>query len=94
MGCQQSKTDELTEKRILKLHQKMQDMEKNIKDLVEIINNTPGKTIQVDHIKINKSILLQNDNSEDFIYLSFDKDTNKLKVEKNNALKQPQCTIM
>jgi len=96
MGCAQSKTSEyeLIEKKLSKLHKKVEDMEANLKRLVEIINNIPGSSINVDHLKINKSMLLQNGTSGDYISLSFDEKTKKLKINQNTLLKQNQCTIM
>ena len=96
MGCELSKINEFKnmEKKLQKLHKKVEDLEENIRRLVDIINKIPGPSLQVDHLRVNQSLLLKNNASDDYLSFSFDEKTKKLKVSESGTLKQNQCSIM
>ncbi len=96
MGCELSKINEFKnmEKKLQKLHKKVEDLEENIRRLVDIINKIPGSSLQVDHLRVNQSLLLKNNASDDYLSFSFDEKTKKLKVSESGTLKHNQCSIM
>ena len=96
MGNQTSKAEqEALQKQITKLQERLHNMENNMKQLVTIVNNIPGKSLNVENLHVENSILLRNKDSSDYLYIAFDQDTNHLRIDKSFPLKEhPNCLIM
>jgi hypothetical protein len=95
MGSQVSKDYHSLDKHVAKLQERIINMETNMKRLVTIVNNLPGPSLDVEHLHVKKSIILQNNDSEEYLYLSFDDTTNQLKMDKNiSCTDTSKCMIM
>lgn len=95
MGNNNSRRIEILEKRNKKIHELIENNEKNIKRLVDILAKIPGASLEVDHLKVNKTFMLQDTATKNYIYVSYDSKTNEFKVDKSTRLKDEQkCTVM
>lgn len=97
MGSQTSKVEqEALQKQITKLQERLYNMENNMKRLVTIVNNTPSKSLNVENLQVQNSILLRNKGSADYLYVAFDEETNELRIDKSISVKDNpnHCLIM
>lgn len=95
MGNNNSRRIEILEKRNKKLQEQLENNEQNIKRMVDIVAKIPGPSLELEHLKVNKTFMLQDTTSKNYICVSYDSKTNEFKVDKNTRLKDEyKCTIM
>lgn len=95
MGNNNSRRIEILEKRNIKIQEKLEDNQKNIERLVNIVAKTPGPCLELDHLKINKTFMLQDPTSKKYIFISYDSKTNEFKLENNTHFKDEyKCILM
>ena len=95
MGNNNSRRIEILEKKNKKLHEHIENNGKNIVRLVEIVQKIPGPSLELDHLKIKKTLLIQDPTSKNYIHVSYDSEKNEFRVDKNVNIKDDQkCFIM